>query len=85
MECSDGFSCYTCRQCGLLAIANPDANIWHCRACANRTDFAPIQIPYAYKLLMQELETMNIASRIFTDSACDRKLGGAEATTISVV
>jgi len=69
MECSDGFNCYTCRKCGLLAIANPEANIWLCKGCQNTTEFASIQIPYAYKLLVQELETMNIASRIFTNGA----------------
>ena len=69
MECSDGFNCYTCRKCGLLAIANPEANIWLCKGCQNTTQFAAIQIPYAYKLLVQELETMNIGSRIFTQGA----------------
>ena len=69
MECSDGFNCHTCRKCGLLAIANPDANIWLCKGCNNTTEFASIQIPYAYKLLVQELETMNIGSRIFTQGA----------------
>jgi DNA-directed RNA polymerase II subunit RPB2 len=69
MECSDGFKCYTCRKCGLIATANPEANIWLCKACDNTTEFAAIHIPYAYKLLVQELETMNIASRIFTQGA----------------
>jgi DNA-directed RNA polymerase II subunit RPB2 len=69
MECSDGFHCYTCRKCGLLAIANPVTNIWLCKGCNNTTEFASIQIPYAYKLLVQELETMNIGSRIFTQGA----------------
>jgi DNA-directed RNA polymerase II subunit RPB2 len=71
MECSDGFNCYTCRKCGLLAIANPEANIWLCKGCNNSTEFASIQIPYAYKLLVQELETMNIGSRIFTQGAIE--------------
>ena len=69
MECSDGFKCYTCRKCGLIATANAEANIWLCKACDNTTEFAAIHIPYAYKLLVQELETMNIASRIFTQGA----------------
>ena len=69
MECSDGFSCHTCRKCGLIAIANPEANIWLCKGCQNTTEFAAVQIPYAYKLLVQELETMNIGSRIFTQGA----------------
>jgi DNA-directed RNA polymerase II subunit RPB2 len=66
MECSDAFRCWSCRDCGLLAIANPKDGVWICRGCGNTTDFSPIEIPYAYKLLLQELETMCISSRILT-------------------
>jgi DNA-directed RNA polymerase II subunit RPB2 len=66
MKCSDAFSCYTCRDCGLLAIANPVEGVWCCRGCGNTTRFAHIQIPYASKLLLQELESMCISSRIIT-------------------
>jgi intein/homing endonuclease len=66
MKCSDAFSCYTCRDCGLLAIANPEEGVWCCRGCGNTTRFAHIQIPYASKLLLQELESMCISSRIIT-------------------
>ena len=66
MECSDAFSCYTCKDCGLLAIANPEQSIWACRGCSNTTHFSHINIPYATKLLLQELETMNIGSRLIT-------------------
>ncbi|NCV15010.1 MAG: hypothetical protein EBV49_11020 [Betaproteobacteria bacterium] len=66
MECSDSFTCYTCKDCGLLAIANPEQNIWACRGCNNSTSFARVNIPYASKLLLQELETMGIASRMIT-------------------
>jgi DNA-directed RNA polymerase II subunit RPB2 len=67
MECSDSFSCYSCKDCGLLAIANPEQSIWACRGCNNSTSFSRIQIPYATKLLLQELETMCIGSRLITD------------------
>jgi DNA-directed RNA polymerase II subunit RPB2 len=66
MECSDAFRCWSCRDCGLIAIANPKDSIWLCKGCGNTTDFSPIEIPYAYKLLLQELETMCISSRILT-------------------
>jgi DNA-directed RNA polymerase II subunit RPB2 len=66
MECSDLFRCWSCRDCGLLAIANPKEGIWQCKGCGNMTNFSAIEIPYAYKLLLQELETMNITSRIIT-------------------
>jgi DNA-directed RNA polymerase II subunit RPB2 len=41
-------------------------NIHHCKICDNRVDFAYVEIPYACKLLFQELNTMNIAPRIMT-------------------
>jgi DNA-directed RNA polymerase II subunit RPB2 len=66
MECSDSFSCYSCKDCGLLAIANPEQNIWSCRGCGNTTNFSHIHLPYATKLLLQELETMCIGSRLIT-------------------
>ena len=67
MECSDAFQCYSCRQCGLITVANDKEGIWHCRACNNTTQFSHIQIPYATKLLVQELETMCIGSRMITN------------------
>jgi DNA-directed RNA polymerase II subunit RPB2 len=68
MECSDLFRCHSCRDCGSIIISNPKESIWSCRGCGNTTNFSPIEIPYAYKLLLQELETMNITSRIITKS-----------------
>ena len=66
MECSDAFRCYSCNSCGLLSLVNPVDSIWNCRGCGNSTDFAHIEIPYAYKLLIQEMESMCISSRIVT-------------------
>ena len=34
----------------------------------NTTEFAKVQIPYASKLFMQELMSMSIAPRLFTES-----------------
>jgi DNA-directed RNA polymerase II subunit RPB2 len=66
MECSDLFRCWSCQDCGLIAIVNPKEGIWSCRGCGNTTSFSAIEIPYAYKLLLQELETMSITSRVLT-------------------
>ena len=68
MECSDAFRCFSCRDCGLLCIANPVEGIWNCRGCGNTTKFSAIEIPYAYKLLLQEMESMCISSRVITQN-----------------
>jgi DNA-directed RNA polymerase II subunit RPB2 len=74
MECSDLFRCWSCQDCGLIAIVNPREGIWNCRGCGNTTNFSAIEIPYAYKLLLQELETMCISSRIITQQKLLRGL-----------
>jgi DNA-directed RNA polymerase beta subunit len=68
MECSDAFRCYSCEDCGLLAVVNPEEGVWKCRGCGNRTNFCHVEIPYAYKLLLQELESMCISSRVIPKS-----------------
>jgi DNA-directed RNA polymerase II subunit RPB2 len=68
MECSDAFRCYSCQDCGVIAVVNPEEGVWKCRGCGNRTNFSHIEIPYAYKLLLQELESMCISSRVITKS-----------------
>lgn len=68
MECSDNYRMFLCNQCGMAATAaNPDKNIWLCKSCKNTTDFREIRIPYACKLLFQEAQTMNIATRFITE------------------
>jgi DNA-directed RNA polymerase II subunit RPB2 len=79
MECSDLFRCWSCQECGLIAIANPKEGIWNCRGCGNTTNFAAIEIPYAYKLLLQELETMCISSRIVSQQKLLRGLPTTQA------
>jgi DNA-directed RNA polymerase II subunit RPB2 len=66
-DASDKYSVYVCKKCGMIASYNNEKHIHHCRTCDNRTDFAFVEIPYACKLLFQELNTMNIVPRIMTD------------------
>lgn len=66
-DASDKYSVHICKKCGLIASYNDKMHIHHCRTCDNRTDFSYVEIPYACKLLFQELNTMNIAPRIITE------------------
>ena len=68
MEASDNFEVHACKGCGLIGIANKARNIWNCTGCGNTTEFSQVRIPYAYKLFLQELESMNISSRILPET-----------------
>ncbi len=66
-DASDKYSVHICKKCGLVASYNDKLHIHHCRTCDNRTDFSYVEIPYACKLLFQELTTMNVVPRVMTD------------------
>jgi hypothetical protein len=63
MECSDNYRVFVCNKCGMMATVNPERGIYFCKACKNITEFAEFRIPYASKLLLQEIETMSIGAR----------------------
>jgi DNA-directed RNA polymerase II subunit RPB2 len=65
-DASDKFHTFVCNVCGMMAAFNDSAHIHHCRNCDNRSNFSRVNIPYACKLLFQELITMNVAPRICT-------------------
>ena len=66
-DASDKYSVYVCKNCGLIASFNDKLHIHQCRTCDNRVDFAYVEIPYACKLLFQELTTMNVVPRVMTN------------------
>ena len=73
-EVSDKYSVNVCKKCGMIAVYNDGTHnqfhskanfvIHECRTCGNKTDFAKVDIPYANKLLFQELQTINVVPRI---------------------
>jgi DNA-directed RNA polymerase beta subunit len=76
-DASDKYSVHVCKKCGMIAcyndgtqnrmFAKDDFTIHSCKMCANTTDFARVEIPYAYKLMAQELQTINVVPRLITE------------------
>jgi DNA-directed RNA polymerase II subunit RPB2 len=63
---SDKYSVHTCKKCGMIVAYNAAMGVYHCRSCNNRTSFSYVKIPYACKLMLQELTTMSVVPRIVT-------------------
>ena len=76
-DVSDKYNVHVCKKCGLIACYNDgqknkmysksDFAKYYCKTCDNRTHFSKVDIPYAYKLLSQELQTINVVPRIITE------------------
>jgi len=76
-DASDKYSVHVCKRCGLIASYNDgaksrsfskeDFTIHLCKTCNNTTDFAKVEIPYSYKLMAQELQTINVVPRLITE------------------
>ena len=76
-DVSDKYSVHVCKKCGMIAsyndgnknkmYAHADFSVHLCKTCNNMTDFVKVDIPYAYKLMSQELQTINIVPRLITE------------------
>ncbi len=58
---SDAFPVHVCKECGLLGYDN-----W-CHYCQEGGNLVSIRLPYACKLLFQELQSMNVLPRLKLD------------------
>ncbi|MCO5565838.1 hypothetical protein L7F22_019513 [Adiantum nelumboides] len=64
-DASDAYQLHVCDNCGLTAIAYLKKNQFECRSCKKRTGVSTVKIPYAAKLLFQELMSMGLACRLY--------------------
>jgi DNA-directed RNA polymerase II subunit RPB2 len=74
---SDKYAVHVCKCCGMIATFNngdkgimrskPGMTVHKCNTCDNVTDFAYVEVPYAYKLMSQELQTINVVPRLITE------------------
>ena len=77
-DVSDKYTTHVCDMCGMIVAyndismkkkhSNSDMSVHLCNTCGNMSDFSRIEVPYAFKLLSQELQTINIVPRIITET-----------------
>ena len=67
LDCSDSYFIYVCRVCGQIVTANLKNQTFNCLSCKKSTEVSKVRIPYAAKLLSQELQSMHITMRLFVD------------------
>eukprot|EP00450_Noctiluca_scintillans_P014548 CAMPEP_0194524266 /NCGR_PEP_ID=MMETSP0253-20130528/59388_1 /TAXON_ID=2966 /ORGANISM="Noctiluca scintillans" /LENGTH=1166 /DNA_ID=CAMNT_0039368879 /DNA_START=15 /DNA_END=3515 /DNA_ORIENTATION=- len=63
-DVSDACRIHVCDTCGLFAVARLSKNSFECKLCKDRAKISQICLPYAAKLMIQELMTMNICPRL---------------------
>ena len=79
METSDIANFKVCDDCVLLATKVIDKDYYVCNPCNNHTRISSVNMPYATKLLFQELMSINILPKIKTENTkFDQKLGNLE-------
>jgi DNA-directed RNA polymerase subunit B' len=67
---SDPYECYICSKCGEVAIYDHKRGIKYCPVCGETEDIQsdrkipPVKLPYAFKLLLDELRSMGINPKL---------------------
>jgi DNA-directed RNA polymerase II subunit RPB2 len=69
METSDIAQFKVCDDCGLLATRVIDKEYYVCNPCNNNTRISTVNLPYAFKLLVQELMSVNVLPKIKTETS----------------
>jgi DNA-directed RNA polymerase II subunit RPB2 len=75
MDHSDAYRVHICNKCGLMCSANLVQKRYECKDCQNTTDISQVMIPYAFKLMTQELMAVGIYPRYVTTNKWTSSVG----------
>ncbi len=61
---SDKSDVYACERCGLVAYYDAKQRKYLCRVCGDKAKISSVSVAYAFKLLLQEMQSLNVAPRL---------------------
>lgn len=61
LEESDAYTIYVCEKCGLQGFYDVRQRKYICPTCEGKGDIEPVTVSYAFKLLMQEMQSLCLA------------------------
>jgi len=61
---SDKSDVFICERCGLIAYHDVKQRKFYCRVCGDKSRVSSVSLAYAFKLLLQEMQSLNIAPRL---------------------
>ena len=64
LEESDAYTIYVCERCGKLAFYDIRQRKYVCPICEGKGEVAPVTVSYAFKLLLQELQSLCLSPTI---------------------
>ena len=61
---SDKSDVFICERCGLVAYHDIRQRKYVCRVCGDKAKVSSVSVAYAFKLLLQEMQSLNVAPRL---------------------
>ena len=61
---SDKSDIFVCERCGLIAYHDIKQRKYYCRVCGDKGKVSSVSVAYAFKLLLQEMSSLNIIPRL---------------------
>ena len=61
---SDKADIFVCERCGLIAYHDIKQRKYYCRVCGDKGKVSSVSVAYAFKLLLQEMSSLNIIPRL---------------------